>query len=296
MLLETDVTVDVDAMRAPAEGQRPMTTLTQAVATGELGRPRGQLPMWLLGLIGVVAFLLLWQFLPLTGLVSRNYLPPFSEVVVTLGGMLGQPAFWLAFGQTLQGWALGLAISFVIGTVLGIVIGSVPYLQEITNSTIEFLRPIPSVAIIPLCVLILGTSPQSTLVLVVWAGVWPILVQLLYGIRDVDPVARETSRSYRFRTMTMVRTVTWPTALPYLMTGIRLAAAITLVLETTGELIIGSPGLGNMLDKARSGGNVPQAFALVLVIGLVAVAVNLLARAAERRLLRWHPSIRTEAA
>ena len=76
-------------------------------------------------------------------------------------------------------------------------IGAVPVLRAATASTIEFLRPIPSVALIPLVVVLLGTGMASTLVLVVYASFWQVLVQVLYGVADVDPVARDTAGRYR---------------------------------------------------------------------------------------------------
>jgi ABC-type nitrate/sulfonate/bicarbonate transport system permease component len=143
-------------------------------------------------------------------------------------------------------------------------------------------------------VLLFGTEPKSTLLLVVYASFWQVLVQVLYGVRDVDPVARETARSYRFSALTTVRTVTWPTALPYIATGFRLAASVALILEITGELIIGTSGLGRSIAVAQSSGAVAPMYALVVVAGLIGVVVNLLARVLERRVLRWHPSVRGE--
>nr|WP_269809825.1 ABC transporter permease subunit [Kineosporia rhizophila] len=184
----------------------------------------------------------------------------------------------------------------LIGVSGGIVIGSVPVLREFTASTIEFLRPIPSVALIPLVVLIFGSRPQSALTLVVYAATWQILMQVLYGVADVDPVARDTARSYRFSRWSIARNVVWPTALPYVVTGFRLAAAVALILEITAELVIGVPGLGKTIGVAQSSGAVSQTYALVIAVGLIGVLVNLAARTAERRVLRWHPSIRRETA
>jgi ABC-type nitrate/sulfonate/bicarbonate transport system permease component len=143
-------------------------------------------------------------------------------------------------------------------------------------------------------VLLYGTGARSTLLLVVYASFWQVLMQVLYGVRDVDPVARETARSYRFRPLTRVRTVIWPTALPYVMTGFRLGAAVALILEITGELVIGSPGLGRQIAVAQSSDAVPAMYALVIVVGLIGVIVNVGVRAIERRVLRWHPSVRRE--
>jgi ABC-type nitrate/sulfonate/bicarbonate transport system permease component len=215
-------------------------------------------------------------------------------MVRSLGEQLTHGDFWTATGQTLRGWALGLALAMIGGVVAGVVIGSVPVLRALTATTIEFLRPIPSVALIPLVVLIYGSKLQSALVLVVYAAFWQVLVQVLYGVADVDPVVRDTARSYRFSRRAIVRTVVWPTALPYVVTGFRLAASVALILEITAELIIGVPGLGRSIGVAQSSGAVAQTYALVLVVGLIGVLVNLFARAVERRTLRWHTSIRSE--
>lgn len=251
-------------------------------------------PAWLLGLAGPAGLVAVVELAPRAGLVDERYLPPFSTMVAALAEQAVTAEFWRALLETLRGWAIGLAIAMVAGVVLGIVIGGLPLVRAALNSTIEFLRPIPSVALIPLAVLLFGTDMRSTLLLVVYAAFWQVLVQVLYGVQDVDPVARETARSYRFRAFTQVRTVIWPTALPYVLTGFRLGAAVALILEITGELIIGSPGLGKQIAVAQSSGAVAAMYALVIVVGLIGVVVNVIARATERRALRWHPSIRTE--
>lgn len=248
-----------------------------------------------LGVLGVLGFMVTWEVVARTGVVDPKYVPPFTTTAARLVAELGEPKFWSAFGDTLLTWALGLAIATVAAIVLGAVVGLVPFLRRATHTTVEFLRPIPSVALIPLVVLLYGSQPASALVLVVYAAFWQILVQVLYGVADVDPVVRDTARSYRFSRLTIVRTVVWPTALPYVMTGFRLAASVALILEITAELIIGVPGLGKAIGVAQSSGAVEKTYALVIVVGIIGVGVNLLARALERRTLRWHVSIRKEA-
>ncbi|WP_420813846.1 ABC transporter permease [Phytoactinopolyspora endophytica] len=250
----------------------------------------------LLGLAGVAVFAALLEIVPRAGLVNDRYLPPLSSMVDSLADRVQTGEFWEALRQTLTTWGLGLGIALAAGIALGVLIGSVSFLRAFTATTIEFLRPIPSVALIPLAVLLYGTSMQSTLLLVVYASFWQVLVQVLYGVQDVDPVARETARSYRFSRLSQIRTVTWPTTLPYAMTGLRLAAAVALILTITGELIIGTPGLGNLIAIAQTSGAVESMYALVLVTGVLGVIVNILARRLERRILRWHPSVRRESA
>ena len=248
-----------------------------------------------LGVLGLLVVVGLVEALPRVGIVDPDYLPPASAMFAELGNQLGEPAFWTDLGATLRGWATGLAIAMIAGVLIGVIIGSVGLLRDLTASTIEFLRPIPSVALIPLVVLLYGSQPTSALILVVYASFWQILVQVLYGVADVDPVVRDTARSYRFSRLRTVRTVVWPTALPYVMTGFRLAASVALILEITAELIIGVPGLGKAIGIAQSSGAVEKTYALVIVVGIIGVAVNLVARALERRTLRWHVSIRKEA-
>lgn len=249
-----------------------------------------------LGVAGLLAVGGVLELLPRVGIVDRRFFPPSSEILAALVNELGSAEFWTAFGQTMTGWALGLALAMVAGIVAGVAIGSVPALRSLTASTIEFLRPIPSVALIPLVVLMYGSRPQSALILVVYAAFWQVLVQVLYGVADVDPVVRDTARSYRFSRWTIFRQVVWPTALPYIMTAFRLAAAVALILEITAELVIGVPGLGREVGVAQSSSAIPLTYALVVVVGLIGITVNVLARTVERRVLRWHASVRRDLA
>jgi len=244
--------------------------------------------------LGLAVFVVLLEVVPRLGLVPRDYLPPLSRILKALADEAGQRSFWVALGDTVRTWAIGLAIAVAAGVALGIVIGAVPVLRALTASTIEFLRPIPSVALIPLAVLLYGNGITATLLLVVYAAFWQVLVQVLHGVADVDPIASETARSYRLSGWAKVRHLIWPTALPYVVTGIRLATAVALILTITGELIIGTPGLGKEIATAQTSGAVPGMYALVLVTGVLGVLVNLGTRYAERLVLAWHPSVRGE--
>jgi ABC-type nitrate/sulfonate/bicarbonate transport system permease component len=262
-------------------------------ATPGVPRRRG-VPQTVLGLLGVLCLVAVIEVLPRTGVLPRRYFPPSSEIGAALAELVARPGFWTAVLDTLSGWALGLAIAAVAGIALGIVIGSSHLTRELTASTIEFLRPIPSVALIPIAVLLFGTDLESKLLLVVYASFWQVLIQVLYGVQDVDPVALDTARSYGLGRWARVRHLTWPTALPYVMTGLRLAAAVALILAVTSELVIGNPGLGKLLATAQGSGAVATSYAIVVVTGILGVLVNVVFRAVERRTLSWHPSQRAE--
>lgn len=248
-----------------------------------------------LGLGGILLFLLLWQCAPLFGM-SKRYFPSLDQVSIALGSYLTMPEFWLDIGETLSQWGLGLLISVAAGVVIGMVIGLSPFLRKATYSTIEFLRPIPSVALIPAAILLFGDSIGSALLLVIYASFWQVLLQVLYGINDVDPVAESTARSYGLGPIARVRYVIWPTILPYLLTGVRLGSAVALILAITAELVIGNPGLGLQIALTQSGGAIARMYALIVVTGILGVLINVGIRAVERRLLAWHISVRREVA
>ncbi|WP_404289070.1 ABC transporter permease [Glutamicibacter arilaitensis] len=270
-------------------------TTTRANAKKSRGKPaRTKLPNGVLGLIGIVVFLGIWELLPTLGIVQAAYLPPASEVLLTLVQDFLLTAFWVAVGETMLAWFIGLLAAVVLALVLGLVIGMSSFLRKATNSTVEFLRPIPSVALIPLAVLLFGTKIESSLMLIIYACFWQVFIQVLYGVADVDNVAMQTARSYGFSRFQRIRDVIFPTMLPYLMTGVRLGAAVALILAITAELIIGSPGLGKEIQLAQSGGAIAGMYALIVATGLLGVVINLAMRVVEKRVLSWHASVRGE--
>lgn len=257
-------------------------------------RRRRGIPPAVLGVLGLLALVAVVEIVPRIGIVPRQFFPPSSEIGSALVEQLGRSEFWTAVLDTMKGWALGLAIASVAGIVLGLLIGMSSFAREFTASTMEFLRPIPSVALIPIAVLLFGTEIESKLLLVVYASFWQVVIQVLYGVQDVDPVAQDTARAYGLGPWARVRYVTWPTALPYVMTGLRLAAAVALILAVTSELVIGNPGLGNLLSNAQSSGAIAATYAIVVVTGILGVIVNIVFRGIEKRALSWHPSQRGE--
>lgn len=254
----------------------------------------GSTPGWVLGLVGVAIALALGEVIPRLGLIEARYLPPISQILAAFATNLTLTAFWVAVWDTMLSWAIGLAVAAVLAIAVGLVVGTNRRVRDVTHSTVEFLRPIPSVALIPLAVLLFGVRIQSALLLIIYAAFWQILIQVLSGVTDVDLVAENTARSYGLGRLARIRHVTWPTALPYVMTGMRLGAAVALILAVTAELIIGNPGLGREIALAQSGGAATPMYALVLFTGLIGVLINIGMRWVEHKVLAWHPSVRGE--
>jgi ABC-type nitrate/sulfonate/bicarbonate transport system permease component len=280
---DVGILLDVNVTAAPAPR-----------AGGRLSHRR--VARWALPWIGVVSVLVLFELLSRSELISSRSFPPVTDWAQALGDLLGEQSFWTAVGDTLQGWALGLAIAIAIAIPLGIVLGSSRLLYRAVRGVVEFLRPIPSVALIPLAVLVWGTGLSSKVFLAAFASTWPLLMQTLYGVQDVDPVATDTARSFGYGRIQRLVRVTLPSTVPYIATGIRISSSVALILAVTAELVIGAPGLGREINLARQGGAVDLMYALIVVTGLLGWVLNAVLARVERRALHWHPSYRASEA
>ena len=242
--------------------------------------------------VAVVCVLALWELAVRSGLLSERHVPAMTDTVAELASLLGDGDFWAAVGSTLQGWGLGLGIAAVLAIPLGILIGSSPLAYRSVRFVVEFLRPIPSVALVPLAVLIYGVGLESKVFLAAFASFWPLFVQTLYGVQDVDPVVTDTARSFGLGRLERIWRIRLPGAVPYIATGVRISSAVSLILVVTAELVIGAAGLGREINTARSGGNLEVMYALIVATGLLGWVLNILATRGERRVLHWHPSQR----
>jgi ABC-type nitrate/sulfonate/bicarbonate transport system permease component len=243
-------------------------------------------------LLAIAGALALWQLLTATGVLNPDHIPTMTDTVAELFDLLGESSFWSAVGSTLEGWALGLGIAAALAIPLGILIGSSATAYRSVRFVIEFLRPIPSVALVPLAVLIYGVGLESKVFLAAFASFWPLFVQTLYGVRDVDPVATDTARSFGLNRFERLWRIKLPSAIPYIATGLRISSAVSLILVVTAEIVIGSAGLGREINIARQGGAIELMYALIITTGLLGWLLNVITTRAERRVLHWHPSQR----
>ena len=246
--------------------------------------------------VAVLCALALWELVVGIGLLNDDHVPSMTATVAELAELLGDGEFWSAVGSTLQGWALGLGIAAALAIPLGILIGSSPLAYRSVRFVVEFLRPIPSVALVPLAVLIYGVGLESKVFLAAFASFWPLFVQTLYGVHDVDPVATDTARSFGLSRLERLWRVKLPSAVPYIATGLRISSAVALILAVTAEIVIGSAGLGREINVARQGGAIELMYALIITTGLLGWVLNAITTRAERRVLHWHPSQRPVAA
>jgi NitT/TauT family transport system permease protein len=280
-----------DDAGSPPEAPRGSPSLPRRV--GSLARIRG--------LIGVVAVLLAAEVLSITGVISRSALPPISTVLGQAVLLLGSTQFLGDLTATIEAWAAGLAITVAVGVPAGLVLGSVPGVRSATRAVVEFLRPIPPVALIPLVALVVGPGLRMNLTLIVYAAIWPVLFNTIYGLDDVDPVAKQTLRAFGFGRFDVIRRVCLPAAAPFIATGIRVASSIALIVSIAIGILTGridGNGIGAFISDANTAGSITPVLAAALWAGALGLAFNALLLWAERRVLPWHHAYlgETEAA
>ncbi|MDG4865517.1 ABC transporter permease subunit, partial [Streptomyces sp. T-3] len=228
------------------------------------------------------------------GLVSRSYLPPASDILRRAVELAGDPAFLDGIGATVRAWALGLGLACAIAVPLGLLLGSVPLVDAAVRAVVEFLRPLPSVALIPLVSLLLGSGTETEVTLIAYAAVWPILFNTIYGLGETDPQARDTLRAFGFGRLAVLLRAELPGTAPFIAAGIRISAAVALILAVATELLSGfGEGLGIFIAQAgQATDGARDVLAGVVWAGLLGLVINQALVAAERRLFPWTPEHR----
>ncbi|HJF14611.1 MAG TPA: ABC transporter permease subunit [Enteractinococcus helveticum] len=265
-----------------------MTVSSAETVTNKI-RPRKEKPRTNQVLV-IVGLLVLWQIFATIG--SLGAVPTPVEVTVAFGSLLAGGTIWSPLGETMLSWALSLVAATIVGVAVGFPLGVSRIAYRMSALTLDFLRTIPALVLVPLVALLFGAGIESVVVLAFLAAVWAVLMQAIYGVHDVDPVARETFRSLRVRKIDYVRLLLLPSAAPYLSTGIRLAAAVCLLVSISAQIVIPAGGLGEAILIAQLGGAVPEMYAYIFLCGLLGIAIDAAFRAMERRALNWHPAHR----
>ncbi len=225
-----------------------------------------------------------------TVLLGSRFFPPPSRIAVALVQQVADGTLASALLSTIGSVAAGLAVATVVGVVLGLLLGSSDLVYALFRWVIEFLRPLPAVALVPFAILLLGVGPTTTAAAAAYAALWPVLFNTYYGVRDVNPVTVDSARTFGLTRGEVLRRVVLPQALPSVLTGIRVASAIALVLVITVELLTAAGGVGYFISFMQSAIRVPEMYAGVLVVGVLGYLIALGVHTLERRLLFWNRS------
>lgn len=246
---------------------------------------RRQAVLGVIGVIGVTATAEL-----LTGAVlDKEGLPVPSRVVGSLGELFADATFWEAVGFTLAEWMLGLALAAVAGVLVGASMGASRAAMLTFSLPVEAFRVLPSIALGPILVLLLGQGMLPLAITVALACVWPILLNTMYGVKGADTTAIQTAESFGLPRHQVVRRVILPSALPFAFTGVRVAASIGLIVAVSAELLVGAgDGIGGyILVGSANATNLDLVYAATLVAGVLGVLVSLVMSLIDIKVFAW---------
>lgn len=236
-----------------------------------------------------------WWIFSGTGMARVGDIPSPWETLVRLVELVFTGTYWVSIASTLGGMFLGLAIAALVGVPVGLAIGFSRFATDSSRFVIDFLRTIPPVALIPLTLLVFGPLRPMQVTLVVIGVVWPLLIQSTYAAQQVEPVLRQVTRSFRLSRLEAIRFVFAPSALPFLWTGLRVAATVALLISITAEYLGGIKGLGYELYQGLLDARGDTVFAYVITAGALGAGLNGGLVALQRRILFWHPSERARS-
>jgi len=251
---------------------------------------------WLGSLAVLCVLIALWWMASNAGWVSRVFLPtPQATFASLLEGLnLSGPngnngnGELLAFtqatvGRMVQGWLL----ASLFGVVLGAAIGVSPAVRAWVQPTLEFIRPLPASALLPLAISIFGLNPGMVLFVVAFGAMWPVLLATVHGFAAVEPRLSEVARCLQMSRAAYIWKMGLPNAMPDILAGMRLALTIALIVAVVGEMIASQSGLGQAILLAARAFRASDLFAGIVLLGLIGFVSNALQAFAEKRLLRW---------
>jgi ABC-type nitrate/sulfonate/bicarbonate transport system permease component len=251
-----------------------------------------------LRLVVLAAALGLWQGLSAAGVIRSDEFPSMSQTATALWDLVTQSTLWSAIGETLEGWAIGLVIGAAAALLTGTLIGLSGFAYRSVIGVIEFFKAIPVIAILPVGLVLWGATLTMKFALVAFAVFWPLVIQVCYGVRSLDPVVRDTTTVLQVRGPRKFLTVILPSAAPFIATGLRVAVAVALIVDVIAELIGGGTGIGERILLAENAGpsDYPQMYAYIVVAGILGVLLAGTFTVAERYVLHWHESQRSARA
>jgi sulfonate transport system permease protein len=261
-------------------------TRAQPRAT-KLPRADGFIP-WIVPL----AILVIWQLACVTGFVSSRVLPAPSDVALAGWKLLLSGELVRNIGVSFWRAGVGFLIGGGIGFAFGLANGLSQLSGRLTDTTLQMVRNIPHLALIPLVILWFGIDEMAKLFLVALGVFFPIYINTLHGIRTVDPQLIEMGRVYGMSEAELFTRVIFPGALPSIFVGLRFALGIMWLTLIVAETIAASSGLGYMAMQAREFMQVDIVVLSILIYALLGKLADSASRALERLTLSWHPAFR----
>ena len=245
----------------------------------------------LVTIAGAAAFAALllgaWQLGALYGAISPIFFPSPVRTLEELAKQVADGRLWQPLGATTQRMLWGWFAASLAGVVIGAAIGLSRTAREYLEPMLEFMRPLPASAIIPVAVLFLGLSTQMSTAVIAFGSIWPVLLAAVHGFATVEPQLTEVSSSLCLTRWQRLWKIALPSAMPDILAGVRVGLGIALILAVVTEMQASLPGLGQNILLAQRSFKSPELYAGVVVLGVLGFIANQLILGIERRLLRW---------
>ncbi|UPK32600.1 ABC transporter permease subunit [Bradyrhizobium sp. 186] len=291
-----------DATAAPAAGRtEPFSRAGESVVTvvadvahpSEISGSRARGLTWrsfVLPWLLPFGLLLVWQLLSVTGIVSTAIVPPPSDIWEAARQLAERGELQHDILVSLRRVAIGFSIGALGGLLFGLAVGLFEPLHDLIDRSLQMIRTIPHLALVPLMILWFGIGEEPRLILVAMGSLFPVYINTVGGIRNVDPKLIELGKSYGLGRAELVWSIILPAALQPILVGMRYALGVAWLTLVVGETIASRDGVGYLVQNARE---LLRIDIIVLAIVLYAIAgwlSDLVTRLIERRLLRWHPN------
>lgn len=239
---------------------------------------------WLLPVVLLVA----WEFGARAGWISSQIFPAPGDVVSGFWQISQTGELWNDMAVSTLRALSGLAVGGSIGFVLGILNGVSPFSARLTDTTLQMVRNIPILALIPLAILWFGIGEGAKIFLIALGVFFPIYLNTFHGIRNVDIRLLEMARTYHLRGFGLFWHVIFPGALPSILLGLRYALGIMWLVLIVAEMVSASSGIGYMTMNARDDMQTNIVVLGILIYAILGKLADLIAHGLERRCLRWH--------
>ena len=254
-----------------------------------VSRGSKQLKQQLLPWLVPVLLIALWQMASSTGVLESRVLPAPTAVVTAFWELLLSGELWKHVQVSAGRAIIGLVIGGGLGLFLGLLNGSSKVASTLLDTTLQMIRNIPALALIPLVILWFGIDETAKLFLVAIGVFFPIYINTYHGIRSVDPQLIEMGKSYGLTRWQLYKNIILPGALPSILVGLRFALGLVWVLLIVAETISAQAGIGYMTMNAREFLQTDVVLVGILLYALLGKLADVLAVSLEKYLLRWHP-------
>ena len=239
----------------------------------------------------LLVLLALWEAIPRLGLTDPTFLPPFSDVIAA-GWQLAQSGeLYDDVAASLLRALSGFLISVVLIVPLGLAVGWYARLGDLLNQFIEVCRNTAPLALLPVFILLLGIGELSKVTMVVYSCAWPLLLNTIAAVKQVDPLLIKSARTMGASPQQLFRKVILPAALPTIFVGIRLASASAMLVLVASEMVGAKAGLGYLIIYSQYSFMIPQMYFGILGITIIGLAFNAVLEVLEGRLMRWKAAV-----